>query len=445
MAGEAPLGYLSNAELALMVTNFVANNRTFLNNLTEWVHGEPDGGPNNDGHYILTDSSGQQHLVPSPAKLYADSVGYGVDIVEQFNDLVERITIEVTRVEQLFTDTVAYEDSLYQAQQHELMAKNYALDARVSQGMSFPSDFVAKSNFWTEGNGQIAPPEAAANNPLSGTFPLIAGLGVVYRTEANPESCNSFGPIGYVQGIPGTIITITGRVRAITDETGGALNTAVGVGILPMNGDFSLQEYVIGTGVPSHTVADGWQTVKHRFVVPPNAPAPIYRPTAFYNVGGNTPDPLHPSNDPQGNQQYEWNYLQIEVQRPGSIPVPLDYRDLYGGGTYQAPPGATYLKLFLRGGDGGTNGGGGLGQPGTPSTFGGWYASGGGPGQAGDIYQTIVPLYQAQATYTYQQGYGGYGGPPSTTTFQDKDDNTVSITVPGGDNARYGSIYVEAY
>ena len=142
-------------------------------------------------------------------------------------------------------DVVAAADSAYEAQQAELAAEAAGLSARLSQAQNFPPDFVEETKFWTGGQGQASSPTVAANNPLPGTYLSVDGEGQVYQTEATPQTCNSFGPVGIFAGVPGTAIQVQARIRAMTDNTGGT-PSAVGVSILHLSSEFNYTTFHAG-------------------------------------------------------------------------------------------------------------------------------------------------------------------------------------------------------
>lgn len=55
------------------VTELVGRRTLTQNEYQNWAGGSPVGGPNNDGHFPFTDPAGNQRLVPSPARIAADS------------------------------------------------------------------------------------------------------------------------------------------------------------------------------------------------------------------------------------------------------------------------------------------------------------------------------------------------------------------------------------
>lgn len=347
-----------------------------------------------------------------------------VDIDAVIATLVD-LNTSVSVLEDKVGDTDAARASAYAAQDYELQAAASALDARLSEAQNFPSDFLSGSKYWTGDNGQISNPVVAANNPLSGTFETVAGSGQIYRSLANPESCASFGPVGYFVGIPGTVMVLKARVRCIADLSNGAVSPNTGVGIIPMNAQFSLIQYIPGGGLGSMTVAMGWQEVSWTYVIPPTTDPTFgvyYRPTLFMNVVGNA-NPLTPSLDTQGNARFEIAWFRINVTVPAIVTVPV-VQNLGGTGTYTTPLNATYLKVTLQAGGGGGAGSGATSGPGTDganTTFGAFTAgfgsrgsvrSGGAatggwrnrPGQAGG---------QGPGGYTFcpgAKGGGPYGG-----------------------------------
>lgn len=424
MAGDAPPGYLSNAELAVLIANFVDANRSFLTSLSAWANGAADGGPNNDGRYPLVDSAGETQLIPCPARLRADSSGYGADVLDW-----------ATSVQAAIGDFKAAQDSAYDAENASLAAASSALSALISQALNFPADFVEGSRYFTGGNGQISSPVVAANNPVQGTF-----NGGFYQSVKNPESCYSIGPIGYVAGIPGTTIRISARFRALTDVSNGATGTNTGVGILPLKSDFSLVQFVDGAGAGAVKVADGWKTVTFDFVVPATTDpkyGAYYRPTFFMNVVGSA-NPLTPSTSKQGDQQFELAWLKVTVTPPsvagagsGGVSAPtLSQVKAAGSTTFVTPAGATYLRIRLKAAGGGGAGGGAgatAGGDGGASVFGGYQVSGGkggassasnyGRGGAGGTSTGAAPAIvvdgdageNAENGYNYRRGASGGG------------------------------------
>jgi len=210
------------------------------------------------------------------------------------DSLTLQLVESVAEIEAALGDIQSAQDSAYQAQGHELGAQAAELSARLSQAQYFPADFVEDSKWWTGGNGQAGTPEAAADNPLPGTFVDVTGEARVYQTEATPENCNAFGPIGLIAGVPGVKITLRARIRALTDNTGGAPST-VGLALIHLDAPINYIAFTPGAGLDSHTVADGWQEVAYEFTVPAVGAvgyAPYYRPSLFYNVVGASTDPL---------------------------------------------------------------------------------------------------------------------------------------------------------
>jgi len=63
----------TNAQLAAQITTLLAKWNAREAEFRDWLAGAPDGGPNNDGRYPLTNASGESFLVDCPAKL-ADEV-----------------------------------------------------------------------------------------------------------------------------------------------------------------------------------------------------------------------------------------------------------------------------------------------------------------------------------------------------------------------------------
>ena len=62
-------GTMSNAEIAAELMAMVGKWQVREDQYDDWVAGEPDGGPNGDGRYPLTDSKGVTRLVTSPGRL----------------------------------------------------------------------------------------------------------------------------------------------------------------------------------------------------------------------------------------------------------------------------------------------------------------------------------------------------------------------------------------
>lgn len=231
--------------------------------------------------------------------------------VEAQEGIVENIVESVSRAEQALGDVATIGANAIAAQGAEL-------STRLSEARYFPPDFIDGSKWWTGGQGQTGSPVQATNYPLGGTFVTVAGVGVVYQTEANPPTLNSFGTVGVVAGVTDTDIRIEVRARALTNNTGPAAHT--GVGLINIGADFTGAAFHVGANFPSLTVADGWQTLVWDFVVPatndPNFAA-YYRPAFFYNAVGDTPDPLAGSTDPQGNQRFQIAFFLVtEISVP---------------------------------------------------------------------------------------------------------------------------------
>lgn len=68
-------GYLSNAELASRVAALVDAWRVREDEYSAWLAGTPDGGPDGDGKYPLTDPDGVTRVVECPAKLASMTTG----------------------------------------------------------------------------------------------------------------------------------------------------------------------------------------------------------------------------------------------------------------------------------------------------------------------------------------------------------------------------------
>nr|WP_175428721.1 pyocin knob domain-containing protein [Azospirillum argentinense] len=60
---------ISNAEIVAELMTMVGKWQTREDQYDDWLAGEPDGGPNGDGRYPLTDSKGATRLVTSPGRL----------------------------------------------------------------------------------------------------------------------------------------------------------------------------------------------------------------------------------------------------------------------------------------------------------------------------------------------------------------------------------------
>lgn len=266
-------------------------------------------------------------------------------------------SVSLTTVAQIVGNAQAASDSAYQAQASELEAAAFELQARLLLAQTFPLDFAQGTTFWTGGEGQVASPTVSANNPLPGTFPDVAGLGIVYQTESIVESCNSFGCIGVIPGIPGTVITVTAKFRAITDLTNGADMPQVGISLIPLDADYNLIVYTPGVSGPHRPplVSDGWLTLSFTTVVPSDGTAAAYyKPSFFYNLAGPIPDPISPGNVTQGNQQFQVAYMATAIT-PVAALTPVT---LAGSGTYTTPLNASGLRIRMVGGGGGGGGSG---------------------------------------------------------------------------------------
>lgn len=341
-----------------------------VDQINDWSMGTPTGGPSSNGYYPMTNRDNETVLVPCPALVF------------------NQFSTELTGI----SDLVAGADSAYLAQQYSENALASALSSRLSAAMSFPSDFLDGSKFWTGGNGQIADPTVSANNPLPGTFHTISGEGVVYRTLANPESCDSFGPIGYIKAKPGQRVYLKSRFRCIENTTNGVTNTNTGLSMLPLDENFSLINFTVGSGLGHVTVEQGYREIEWTFTTPPDTDPEygvFYRPTLFYNVVGSQ-SPLSPSLDTQGNARFEFSYFEIKVlesQTAGGVgvsPVVTYYSS--GSGTYTTPENTSYLVVKIRGAGGGGSGSGpsaGTGEDGGNTTFGSYIAGGGKKGTDG--------------------------------------------------------------
>lgn len=74
----------SHSELTNKIATLLQAKQTADNQFRDWLGGAPNGGPNGDGSYPLTDSSGFTRLVPTPALIAAQGrkmVSPGGDIV----------------------------------------------------------------------------------------------------------------------------------------------------------------------------------------------------------------------------------------------------------------------------------------------------------------------------------------------------------------------------
>lgn len=65
----------TNAQLAAQITALLAKWNAREAEFRDWLAGVPDGGPNNDGRYPLTNASGESFLVDCPAKMADDVDG----------------------------------------------------------------------------------------------------------------------------------------------------------------------------------------------------------------------------------------------------------------------------------------------------------------------------------------------------------------------------------
>jgi|GEM_PF-5502762 len=68
-------GGASVATAAQLSAAAVTSLNTYLREAVDWYAGTVDGGPSEDGYYPLTDSAGNEYLLPSPAKLISDLAG----------------------------------------------------------------------------------------------------------------------------------------------------------------------------------------------------------------------------------------------------------------------------------------------------------------------------------------------------------------------------------
>lgn len=389
-----PISALAFQELVSRGGLLVDRINASVDGYNAWASGVADGGPNGDGRYPLP-TAGQPGfvLVPCPASfaVLSEEDRLKVTTVLQRLVQVEADGVEfdgrLAALEGTLTDIALIQALAYEVQNNALQAARSALDARLSEAQSFPADFAFESQYWTGDNGQIAHPEVSANNPLPGSFHIVPGHGQVYRSPANPESSSSFGPVGYIPGIPGTVIKMKARFRATTALSNGANAPNTGVGILPLNDSFGLVSFIPGQGVGTISPADGWKDVAMEFVVPSEADpqhGAYYRPTFFMNVVGQA-HPLSPSLETQGDQRFEVEYFKIEVNTPdgGSGRLSqLQRWDNPGTGTYTTPVGARRLRVRIKGGGGGGGGSGTGAGPGTngEATSFGPHSVGGGKG-----------------------------------------------------------------
>lgn len=95
---------LSNAELANEIAAMVAKWAVREDQYDDWLGGSPNGGPNADGKYPLTDSKGVTRLVESPARLL-QLLDDGV--VEHAAQIIAAIEDDVATARQAATDATA--------------------------------------------------------------------------------------------------------------------------------------------------------------------------------------------------------------------------------------------------------------------------------------------------------------------------------------------------
>lgn len=95
---------LSNAELAGEIAAMVAKWAVREDQYDDWLGGSPNGGPNGDGKYPLTDSKGVTRLVESPARLL-QLLDDGV--VEHAAQIIAAIEDDVATARQAATDATA--------------------------------------------------------------------------------------------------------------------------------------------------------------------------------------------------------------------------------------------------------------------------------------------------------------------------------------------------
>lgn len=68
-------GDISNANLAARISELVSRWNIRESQYSDWQGGSINGGPEGDGRYPLTDSAGNEYLVPSPARIAYDASG----------------------------------------------------------------------------------------------------------------------------------------------------------------------------------------------------------------------------------------------------------------------------------------------------------------------------------------------------------------------------------
>ena len=66
----------TNAQLATKISDLIAYWSAMNEEYSNWLGGTVDGGPSSDGNYPLTDYTGEEFLIASPAKLADDVSGY---------------------------------------------------------------------------------------------------------------------------------------------------------------------------------------------------------------------------------------------------------------------------------------------------------------------------------------------------------------------------------
>jgi len=138
---------ISNAEIVAELMTMVAKWQTREDQYDDWVAGEPDGGPNGDGKYPLTDSKGVTRLVTSPGRLLMLIDNGLMDNVQQVVDMIED---DVARAQQAAdkadSATVTLQAYVASADQDRQAAEAARAAAALSEGNAKTSETNSKAS-----------------------------------------------------------------------------------------------------------------------------------------------------------------------------------------------------------------------------------------------------------------------------------------------------------
>ncbi|MDK1104017.1 MAG: hypothetical protein QGD93_10450, partial [Actinomycetota bacterium] len=141
---------ISNADLAQKISTLIDFWSTLTVEYKNWLGGTVAGGPNSDGQYPLTNFTGDEILVESPAKL-SDNVGGFVDQAEtaETNAAASAVAAlaseDEATVQEGLADTarIAAESARTTAQNEATAALNSSVNATASQAAALVSEDAA--------------------------------------------------------------------------------------------------------------------------------------------------------------------------------------------------------------------------------------------------------------------------------------------------------------